>query len=155
MLDLYAVRRVNVSLLKDVIGTATIREHAGYANDSYVSHLVSGHRRMGEKAARHLESSLALPDYWLDALQDHVPPQTLRLKNTRPYPRILPTPKTRPAPARRPPGNFDDITAMLTAIEQELQTKMTPEQMRALMDSASKGADAAMLERLARLLLTR
>lgn len=67
-MDVYENRRLN---LKAEIGhdRGAIKSYADAhdLNESYLSQIINKHRRLGEKAARHLERKAGLEPFFLDA----------------------------------------------------------------------------------------
>lgn len=63
-------RRLNLkTLARQEDGPTNLARRLGYSGPSYISQMLSGHRKISEDAARTYEQKLNLPAHWLD--QDH------------------------------------------------------------------------------------
>lgn len=60
-------RRKRLNILLERYGKQVVLAEALDAPPTFINHLLTGHRGMGEEVARKYERKLSLPAYWFDA----------------------------------------------------------------------------------------
>ena len=66
-MDATEIRRLNANYLADKrYGRQELSGKLGYQDNNYLNQLLGGHSPMGGRTARKFESSLGLPEGWMD-----------------------------------------------------------------------------------------
>lgn len=68
-MDINELRRLNLENLAGGFSSYAEMGRRGGIDPTYISQMINGHRKIGEKSARNLELKLGMPTGWLD--QDH------------------------------------------------------------------------------------